>query len=147
MHRMKDGFRGLAVASLALAPLLGGCATGSNATEGAATAAVEVRNDLIPPTSLTIYLVPESGVRRLLGNVGPSQTRVLAIRDPMPGQHRLMGRTTGGNEIYSNRINVGVSDTLRWDLSSNIVTGEDDVDQAYPSARRPGRGTLGAVRR
>lgn len=126
MPRTKIGLR--AIASLALLPLLGGCATGSNAAAGEATAAVEVRNDLIPPTPLTIYLVPESGVRRLLGNVGPSQTRILPIRDPLPGQHRLMGRTTGGNEIYSNRITVGGADTLRWDLSSNIVTGGEDLD-------------------
>jgi hypothetical protein len=39
-----------------------------------------------------------------------------------------MGRTTGGNEIYSNRIAIGIADTLHWDLSSNIVTGDDDRD-------------------
>lgn len=126
MKRTGNGFGGFAaVLVLVLAlPLLGGCATGGGAADGTA-GAVEVVNDLIPPTALTIYLVPESGVRRLLGNVGPSQTRVLEIQNPIPGQHRLMGRTTGGQEIFSNPIAIGASDTLHWDLSSNIVTGDE----------------------
>jgi hypothetical protein len=124
MNRTITNRVGRLAAALVLAlPLLGGCATGGSGAADGTAAAVEVRNDLIPPTALTIYLVPESGARRLLGNVGPSQTRVLPVRDPLPGQHRLMGRTTGGQEIYSNRIAIGIADTLHWDLSSNIVTG------------------------
>lgn len=127
MHRMVSNRGRTFVAALVLAlPLVGGCATGGTGEAGDTMAAVEVRNDLIPPTALTIYLMPESGVRRLIGDIGPSQTKVLPLRDPMPGQHRLMARTTGGHEIFSNRITVAVSDTLHWDMSSNIVTGEDD---------------------
>ena len=124
MGRKNRRSRGPAAAALVLLLLapIGGCATGSSAGDGSTSAAVEVQNDLIPPASLTIYLVPESGVRHILGDVGPSQTRVLNIRDPLPGQHRFMARTTSGSEIVSNPFAVSASDTLRWDLSSNIVT-------------------------
>lgn len=126
IRRLTNRLGGLAAAACLTIPLLAGCASAGNGEGGGATAAVEVRNDLIPPTALTIYVVPETGgVRRLLGNVGPSQTRVLTINDPVPGQHRLMARTTLGQEIFSNRINIDIADTLRWDLSSNIVTGGD----------------------
>jgi hypothetical protein len=124
------GRRGAAVFVLALLALPAGCATGSSAADGSRDAGVEVHNDLIPPAALTIYLVPESGVRRLIGNVGPGQTRTLSIREPMAGRHRLLARTTGGNDIVSNSITIGAMDTLRWNLSSNIVTtvSEDRPD-------------------
>lgn len=115
-------------ALLLVLPLLGGCASTANGGGGGAAggSAVVVDNNLIPPTALTVYLVPEAGVRRLLGNVSPSQTRTLTIGTAPPGQHQLMARTTSGREIESNVVSFGAADTLRWDLTSNIVTVRDD---------------------
>jgi hypothetical protein len=107
-------------AALLLSTTAGGCAT-SGAGVGMDDIGVEVRNDLIPSSALTIYLVPETGSRRLLGNVSPAQTKTLSFQELSVGQYRLMARTTGGNEIVSNPIVLVDAKTLRWSLSSNIL--------------------------
>jgi hypothetical protein len=109
------------VAALMLATTVAACAT---STEGAGMndVGVEVRNDLVPSAALTIYVVPETGARRLLGSVSPAQTKMLSFRELSVGQYRLMARTTAGNEIVSNPIVLANAKTLRWDLSSNILT-------------------------
>jgi hypothetical protein len=106
--------------TLALALVGGGCATGSG-TVGADAVGVEVRNDLIPSSAITVYVIPESGARRLVGNVSPGQTKRLTFDDFSVGQYRMMARTTGGAEIVSNPIGLDGVKTIRWSLSSNLL--------------------------
>lgn len=110
-------------AALAGAALLAagaaGCATGSGS--GLPNIGVEVQNDLVPSSALTIYVVPETGSRRLLGSVSPSETKTLSFQELSVGQYRLMARTTGGREIVSNPIVLADARTIRWSLSSNIL--------------------------
>jgi predicted small secreted protein len=108
-------------AAVLLSTTVAACASTSEGS-GLNEIGVEVRNDLVPSSALTIYVVPEMGGRRLLGNVSPSQTKTLSFREVSVGQYRLMARTTGGREIVSNPIVLGGARTLRWNLSSNILT-------------------------
>jgi hypothetical protein len=111
-----------AASALALIALtvMGGCASGGEG--GGEPVLVEVQNDLVPPSALTIYLLPEVGARRLLGNVSPSETATLQFSESTVGQVRLVARTTAGTEIVSNPVTFGSASTLEWDLSSNILT-------------------------
>jgi hypothetical protein len=113
-----------AFAWLAAALLSVTAAACASTSEGSAQnqIGVEVRNDLIPASALTVYLVPETGSRRLLGNVSPAETKTLSFQELSVGQYRLMARTTGGQEIVSNPIVLADAKTLRWTLTSNILT-------------------------
>jgi ABC-type molybdate transport system permease subunit len=66
--------------ALAAALPLGGCARARGGRRAARPIAVHVRNDVIPPSELSVYLVSESGGRQFLGSVPPSQTRTLMFR-------------------------------------------------------------------
>ncbi len=107
---------------LAAALLLAACAA---AVPGAADAEllIRVQNNLVPPTSLTVWAVPATGTRQMLGTVDPSTTATLRF-DPAPaaGQYRLMAETTAGTEIVSNPVVLSDAAVVQWDLSSNIAT-------------------------
>ncbi len=105
--------------------LIGGCAsTGENS--GVADVQVEVVNDLIPPTSLSIWVVPSIGGRDMLGSVPPGATRTLGYNMvTASGEYRLQGETTAGDEIWSNPFILSESDaTVVWDLSANSIVVE-----------------------
>ena len=114
----------LAMALVAVT-VLSACASGGGMGQGdtgPTAATVLVNNNLTVPTSLTVYLVPESGVRRLLGNVTPGESQRLAVRGALPaGRHRLMARTTSGTDLLSDPFSMSDGETVTWDLQSNIV--------------------------
>lgn len=117
-------FLSLLVLPLALA--LGACASAGGGAMGAGAegaVTVEVQNNLIPPTSLSVYAVSDTGTRRLVGVVQPSATRTLTF-DPVAvsGQYYFVAEGTSGDEIRSNPITLGRGDTVRWNLSANLVT-------------------------
>jgi hypothetical protein len=112
-----------ALALLLSTALAGACATfgqGGAPTESQVT--VRVENNLIPPTSLTIYAITDRGTRRLLGSVNPSDTQTLHFEAGPGGQYRILARTTGGREILSNPVNVSGGEGIRWDVQANIAT-------------------------
>ena len=84
---------------------------------------LRVENNLIPPTSLSVYAVPEVGSRSLVGAVEPGATATLRF-NPMAGtgQFRFVAETTAGNEIASNPVTISPGATVRWDVSANIAT-------------------------
>ena len=107
-----------------------GCASGGemDAVEAGAAmdgegVAVEVENNLIPSTSLTVWMVSRTGTRNMLGTVSPGETDVLTTTGLFDGDYRLMAETTAGEELWSNSFYVGdTSDTVTWDMNANIVT-------------------------
>lgn len=102
---------------------LGACASGGMGVGGEGSTALEVRNNLIPPTSLSIYAVPDIGSRRLIGVVQPGATRTLRF-DPAggSGQFRFMAETTEGRDIVSNPISFSTGVTITWDVNANLAT-------------------------
>ena len=105
-----------------------GCATGASRSSASAEGgiALEVRNNLIPPVSLSIYAVPEFGSRRLVGQVQPGATRVLRF-DPSitAGQVRFAAEAGFNRTIQSNPVTVARGDSVRWDVNANIAVVMD----------------------
>lgn len=108
---------------LFFAALLGACATGGTGAAGGGSVALEVENNLIPPTSLSVYLLPDAGSRQLIGVVQPGATRVLRF-DPIgaSGQYRFRAETTEGREIISNPLTISSGTTISWNVNANLAT-------------------------
>jgi hypothetical protein len=81
---------------------------------------IRVENDMNPPSSLSIYLVPEGGIRRLLGTINGSGT--VRIENPPIGRYRLLARTDLGREIISDPVIPVMGASLKWDLYTNVIT-------------------------
>lgn len=107
--------------------LTAGCASsGSTAAEADAAdpnaVAITVVNDLVPPATITIYAVPETGSRRRLGTVTPNgrQTFTFSPVD-VAGEYRLVAEHVGGGSTSSNPVVLSGVSTLNWSLSSPAV--------------------------
>jgi hypothetical protein len=128
MHtRTRFPFAALLALALALLPA---CATAGGGTTDEPTAdapaRVVVNNNLVVPTSLTISIVPETGVRRLLGNVPPGGRATLPYNDPgIAGRFRLLARSTAGRDLLSDPFTFNGRGTITWDLQSNIIRVTD----------------------
>jgi hypothetical protein len=119
-----------AAALLALTLAAGACASAPQSDADDAPAeqlapgqsGVEVRNDLIPPLTYTVYLVQGSGPRQLLGNVSAGETALLRVRTPLAGgQYRLLALSVTGSELLSTPFAFGGSGRVRWNMRSNIT--------------------------
>jgi hypothetical protein len=116
---MREAKLGLLVLALLFIVLPACSMAGTGGGEG--NVQVTVENNLIPPTSLSVYAVPEVGSRRLVGNVTPGQTSTLSFSGRTAEQYRFVAQTTAGQEIASNTITLGPGSAAIWDVSSNIV--------------------------
>lgn len=116
--------RATATLAVLLGVVLAACATGGGmGAGGEGSTALEVRNNLIPPTSLSVYAVPDVGSRQLIGVVQPGSTRTLRF-DPVGagGQFRFMAETTEGRDIVSNPLTFSSGATITWDVNANLAT-------------------------
>ena len=107
-----------------LALSLTGCATAAAGGEGGAEAVtVVVENNLIPPTSLTVYAVEENGGRRLIGTVNPSGTATLSFEPTFAAaRYYFAAETTSGADIVSNPLTLANVERVQWDVQANIAT-------------------------
>lgn len=117
-------------AALVFAFALAGAACATTAQEDTTTGepaagqyGVQVENDLIPPTSLTVWLVPETGARVLLGTVQPSETTTFTLEQAPAAavEYRLLARTTDGTEVTSNPFTMSEPHTVTWNTQSNLI--------------------------
>lgn len=99
---------------------VGGACAAHRTANGSNDIVVQVQNDLVPPAPLTIFLVPDGGIRRLLGTVQGSGT--VTIRNPPIGRYRLLARTDVGREIISDPVIAVLGDALKWDLYTNVIS-------------------------
>ena len=100
----------------------GGAACASSPEARRTAVVIDVVNDLIPGSTLTVYLVPQAGIERMLGTVLPSGRQQLRYQGlPPVGEHRLMARTTGGGRILSNVIVMDGVNGLEWSVGTNLV--------------------------
>ena len=129
-------FLGRMPAALCAAPVvlliaLGGCAPATppaaTAAPGAAAAVAEgakvvrVQNNLIPPTSMTVYAVPQTGVRQMLGVLQASETKAFTLEPAAVGQYRLVGQVSAGSEVVSPDFTFAGTRGVTWDMNSNLV--------------------------
>ena len=115
------------IALLLAATAVAGCASASQRSADSDPLEIRVRNNLIPPTSLTISLLPAVGTRAFVGVVSPSQTKTLEYALATPaGPYRLLAETTDGSAMASRQFMIPSDNGVEWNLSLNRiwVTGE-----------------------
>jgi hypothetical protein len=107
--------------------LMTACARGPRAEgpeqqAGAETLDIRVNNNLVPPTLLTISLVPTSGVERNLGEAYTSRVSSFRYSGLAPrGQYRLLGRSSNNRTMASEIVVLDGVRAIEWDLRSNRV--------------------------
>ena len=117
------------VCSIAVAVLaVTSCATSSNMEEGEEAAgggdqvSLVIDNDLVPASSVTLYVVPESGGRRRLGSIPGSGRQTFRYTPTAPTmQFRIRAEVNGGNDVQTEPFNlVGIS-RVEWSTSRTDV--------------------------
>lgn len=80
-----------------------------------------IRNNLIPPATITIYLVPRSGVERELGTIFGSGEQTLRYRGlPLQGEYQLEARADT-RSLTSPILVLTKVLGVDWDLQRNYV--------------------------
>lgn len=112
---------------VALLALTAACAAGSrtsSATEGLApeVVLVEVDNDIVPRTSVTVRILSPTG-QKVLGTVGPGRTETLLFDESyIEVSYRLVAREDDGDEEVSREFQLFSSALVRWRLSNNRLS-------------------------
>ncbi len=108
------------IRSLATVLLVAGCAS---APKGATTAVdVHIENNLIPPSMVTVYFVPEAGIERMIGTVIPSTRKVLQYKGLQPvGEYRLVARATNNSNVVSSVVVMDNVAAIEWSLATNYL--------------------------
>ncbi|MGH7461083.1 MAG: hypothetical protein ACREMA_08650 [Longimicrobiales bacterium] len=99
--------------------LVAACASAPGGTTSVVN--VHVQNDLIPPGPVTVYLVPESGIERMLGTISSGPRTLQYTGLPPVGTQRLVARTSNGRNIISSAFVIDGVVALEWSLASNLV--------------------------
>jgi hypothetical protein len=112
----------LRIATFLTLIVLAGCASGGGHAGPQVSMPISIDNNLIPPASLTIYLVPQSGIERNLGTVVGSGHHVLHYRGlPLSGTYQLYARADN-RAMASNPIVLDENVTaIDWDLRRNYI--------------------------
>jgi hypothetical protein len=103
---------------------------------------VLVRNNLTPPTAITVYVVTDAGTRTRLGTMTGATTEQFVVDVPPVGRARFYGRTDDGREAASNPISLRPRQQLDWDVFTNVVTErfrEAPLSLTPPGASARGR--------
>ena len=84
---------------------------------------VHIDNNLIPPSMITVYFVPEAGIERMIGTVVPATKKVLQYKGLRPvGEYRLVARGTNNSNVVSNVVVMDNVAALEWSLATNYIT-------------------------
>lgn len=111
-----------------VALLLAGCGSGAEREAGepepGSQVAIEVQNNLVPPTSLTVWSHADTGSRQLLGTVSPRSERTFEVSLARVGRRlQLVAETTDGGKLFSRAFVVSRDAiVVEWDLNLNSVT-------------------------
>lgn len=85
-------------------------------------AMIRVQNNTIPPTTLTVWAVPETGARTRLGVLRPSATETFHFEPIGAGtRYRLVAETTAGADLVSREFSLTGTAGVLWDVNANIV--------------------------
>ncbi len=93
------------------------------AAAGAEGVAIRVNNNTVPPTTLTVSVAPENGVRQLLGTVTPGDTQTFTYTPTAlrTSRFQLIGETTAGAEIVSRPFTLVDAAAVVWDVNLNTI--------------------------
>jgi hypothetical protein len=108
--------------------LLAACSSTPSADAGAGGGAdpsaiqVQVTNAVVPPVSITVWMQPETGSRRRLGNIAPNGQATFSYNPSATGsEHRLVAEHVGGGSTTSNPFTLTGVTRLTWQTSSPTV--------------------------
>lgn len=104
--------------------LLAGCATvPADPDAPQETLDIRVINNLVPPVTVTIYLVPASGIERNLGEAFSSRATDFRYSGIAPrGQYQLFARATDDRAMASTPIVLDGVQAIEWNMQYNRVT-------------------------
>lgn len=89
---------------------------------GGNSVAIRVTNDIVPPTSVTVWMVPETGSRRRLGTISPNGQQTFNFTPNLRSMdHRLMAEASGMQDAVSNPFVLEGVTSVQWDVSSALV--------------------------
>lgn len=98
------------------------CAAQKRGPQSGGELFVSVRNDLIPPGPVTVWIVPNPGGRSVLGNVSPSSSRTFRFRPATSvNEYYLVAEVVDGRELQSRMFAVEAGDEIRWSVRTNTV--------------------------
>lgn len=106
--------------------LLAACASGNrgeSVPQGTAVQGdlnINIRNNLIPPGAVYVYLVPNGGIERDLGTVMSGNRTVQYRGMPLKGTYQLVART-GSRTIASPILVLTNVREIEWDLERNFL--------------------------
>lgn len=81
---------------------------------------INIRNNLIPPGAVYVYLVPNGGIERDLGTVMSGNRTVQYRGMPLKGTYQLVART-GSRTIASPILVLTNVQEIEWDLERNFL--------------------------
>jgi len=100
---------------------LSACASAHRAENDVATP-ISVNNNLIPPTTVSVSLVPRAGIDRNLGEVFSARTTTLHyVGMPLQGEYYLIAEVANGRRFTSTIIVLTNATKIYWDLQRNFV--------------------------
>jgi hypothetical protein len=117
-----------ALASLVITACASGGGGGETQTQAPAqptgnTISIRVTNDIVPPTSITVWMVPEQGSRRRLGTLEPNGQGTYTFSPGIRSmEHRLTAEKTGGGSASTNPFTLEGVTGVRWAASSTVAT-------------------------
>ena len=99
----------------------GGAQPATGGTQGQLD--IRINNNLIPPRTLTIYLVPRSGIEQNLGDIFGSGMKSVSYRGlALKGEYQLVARVVGAEvAVFSNIVVLDKVRLIDWDLQRNFV--------------------------
>ena len=113
MKKLQRSFKLVLIAAIAA------CATAKPGSQ--AVVNISVRNDLIPPANIEVYLVPAGGIERLVGTVTSGDHHLRYTGLAPVGDHYLVARAPSGRFMRSTVLTMDGVTGLSWTLSSNLL--------------------------
>jgi hypothetical protein len=109
-----------AVALLISLSLASAC--GSSTLDDTPVTSVEVQNNLVPATSVTVYAESSGGSLPMLGTVAASRTQKVSAN--LTGRYRFVAATAVDPTVrtYSQHVEIDDGGRYRWDVRNNVLT-------------------------
>jgi hypothetical protein len=99
-----------------------GGGSGGGGAPGGSGVAIEVTNDVVPPTTVTVWIVPETGSRRRLGTISPNGVQTFNFNPGIRSmEHHLVAEVSGGSDQGSNPFVLEGVQSVRWSVSSVVI--------------------------
>src|SRR5688572_23700953 len=96
---------------------LTGCASTPKGPQTAVD--IYIDNNMIPPSTITLYFVPEAGIERMIGTVVSGAKKVLQYKGLQPvGEYRLVARGTNNSNVVSSVIVMDNVAAIEWSLAT-----------------------------